>query len=68
MSIVDAGVRKDLELSVVVPVEDMGRLGEIIPLEESPGGPMQGPETRTSIWPSNPDISRIASRGLWIPS
>jgi len=52
VSIVDAGVRKDLELSVVVPVEDMGRLGEIIPLEESPGGPMQGPESRTSIWPS----------------
>ncbi len=52
VSIVDAGVRKELDLSVVVPVEDMGRLGEVIPLEEAPGGPMSGPEARTSIWPS----------------
>ncbi|MEX1343449.1 MAG: DEAD/DEAH box helicase [Candidatus Limnocylindrales bacterium] len=52
VTIVDAGVRKELDLSVVVPVEDMGRLGEVIPLEEAPGGPMSGPETRTSIWPS----------------
>jgi ATP-dependent Lhr-like helicase len=52
VTIVDAGVRKELELSVVVPVEDMGRLGEVIPLEEAPGGPMSGPEARTSIWPS----------------
>ncbi len=52
VTIVDAGVRKELDLSVVVPVEDMGRLGEIIPLEESPGGPMDGPAARTSIWPS----------------
>ena len=44
MTIVDAGVRKPLELQVVVPVEDMGRLGEIIPLEEAPGGPAAGPE------------------------
>ncbi len=50
--IVDAGVRKELDLSVVVPVEDMGRLGESIPLEESPGGPLAGPAARTSIWPS----------------
>jgi len=52
VTIVDAGVRKELDLSVVVPVEDMGRLGEVIPLEEAPGGPMSGPEARTSIWPS----------------
>ncbi len=52
VTIVDAGVRKELDLSVVVPVEDMGRLGEVIPLEESPGGPMDGPAARTSIWPS----------------
>ncbi len=52
VTIVDAGVRKELDLSVVVPVEDMGRLGEVIPLEETPGGPMDGPATRTSIWPS----------------
>ncbi len=52
VTIVDAGVRKELDLSVVVPVEDMGRLGELIPLEESPGGPMTSPDARTSIWPS----------------
>jgi ATP-dependent Lhr-like helicase len=52
VSIVDAGVRKELDLSVVVPVEDMGRLGEVIPLEEAPGGPASSPDARTSIWPS----------------
>ncbi len=52
VTIVDAGVRKEMELSVVVPVEDMGRLGEVIPLEESPGGPMTSPDARTSIWPA----------------
>ncbi|MGZ8501935.1 MAG: DEAD/DEAH box helicase, partial [Candidatus Limnocylindrales bacterium] len=50
--IVDAGTRKPLELSVVVPVEDMGRLGEPLPLEEQPGGPAAGPEARVSIWPA----------------
>ena len=52
VTIVDAGVRKALELRVVVPVADMGRLGEVIPLEESPGGAVGGPEARTSIWPA----------------
>jgi ATP-dependent Lhr-like helicase len=52
VSIVDAGARKPLELQVVVPVEDMGRLGEPLPLEEQPGGPAAGPEARVSIWPS----------------
>ncbi len=52
VAIVDAGMRKPLELQVVVPVEDMGRLGEPIPLEEAPGGPAAGPEGRVSIWPS----------------
>jgi ATP-dependent Lhr-like helicase len=52
VTIVDAGVRKPLELRVVVPVADMGRLGEVIPLEEAPGGPTTAPDARTSIWPS----------------
>ncbi|MFV2064656.1 MAG: DEAD/DEAH box helicase, partial [Chloroflexota bacterium] len=52
VTVVDAGVRKELQLEVIVPVEDMGRLGEVVPLEEVPGGPMGGPEARTSIWPS----------------
>ncbi len=50
--IVDAGVRKALELQVVVPVEDMSRLGEAIPLQEAAGGPAAGPVERFSIWPA----------------
>ena len=51
-TIVDAGARKPLELQVVVPVEDMARLGEVLPLDEQPGGPVVGGELRTSIWPA----------------
>jgi ATP-dependent Lhr-like helicase len=51
VAIVDAGSRKPLELEVVVPVEDMSRLGELLPLDEQPGGPAEG-EGRISIWPS----------------
>ncbi|HEX7222500.1 MAG TPA: DEAD/DEAH box helicase, partial [Candidatus Limnocylindrales bacterium] len=36
---IDAGARKPLELEVVVPVEDMARIGEILPPEDQPGGP-----------------------------
>ena len=52
VAIVDSGTRKPLELSVVVPIEDMGRLGEALPLDEGPGGPGAGPEARVSIWPA----------------
>ena len=52
VTIVDAGVRKALELRVVVPVEDMSRLGEPIPLAEATGGPATGPTERFSIWPA----------------
>jgi ATP-dependent Lhr-like helicase len=52
VTIVDAGIRKPLELQVVVPVEDMARMGEILPLDQAPGGPAAGPEARSSIWPS----------------
>ena len=52
VEIVDAGTRKPLELQVVVPVEDMARLGEVLPLDEQPGGPVVGGELRTSIWPA----------------
>jgi len=49
VTIVNAGARKTLELTVEVPVEDMARLGEV---EELPSGPAsQGPK-RTSIWQS----------------
>ncbi len=50
VTIVDAGVRKPLEIDVVVPIEDMGALGEEI------DGPVSGPAAagpvRRSIWPS----------------
>jgi ATP-dependent Lhr-like helicase len=52
VSIVDAGSRKLLELSVIVPVEDMSRLGESVPLEERPSTPGPGVDPRFSIWPS----------------
>ena len=37
VDIVDAGVRKELDIEVIVPVEDMGDLGEVI--EEPVSGP-----------------------------
>jgi ATP-dependent Lhr-like helicase len=52
VTVVDAGARKRLDLQVVVPVEDMSRLGELLPLEEQPGGPAAGRESRVSIWPA----------------
>ena len=48
VTIVDAGVRKPLQVEVVVPVEDLGALGE-----SDAGGPDLGPpSTSRSIWPS----------------
>ncbi len=52
VTIVDAGTKKRLDLRVVVPVEDMSRLGEALPLDEQPGGPGTGGEMRVSIWPA----------------
>ncbi len=50
VTIVDAGSKRQLEVRVEVPVEDMARLGELDP--ELPSGPAsQGPQRR-SIWPS----------------
>ncbi|MBI3752254.1 MAG: DEAD/DEAH box helicase [Chloroflexi bacterium] len=51
--IVDAGSRKALDLQVVVPVEDMANLGEVLPPEQQPSGPVGGRgDLRTSIWPA----------------
>jgi ATP-dependent Lhr-like helicase len=52
VEIVDAGSRKALDLEVVVPVEDMARMGDAMDADEAPGGPAAGPEARHSIWPS----------------
>jgi Lhr-like helicase len=40
VAIVDAGSRKRLDLSVVVPVEDLSRLGEPVSLDEQPAEEM----------------------------
>ncbi len=52
--IVDAGERPNLDLAVVVPVDDMARLGEVLPPDEQPGGPavLAEAEARRSIWPA----------------
>ncbi|HVF74865.1 MAG TPA: DEAD/DEAH box helicase [Acidimicrobiales bacterium] len=55
VAVVDAGVRKQLELEVVVPVEDMAELGKPVQRDGEPvfSGPAAGdPEVRTSIWPA----------------
>jgi ATP-dependent Lhr-like helicase len=52
VEIVDAGARKELQLEVIVPVDDMARMGEPMDVDEAPGGPAPGPEARHSIWPS----------------
>jgi ATP-dependent Lhr-like helicase len=52
VAIVDAGVRKALEVEVVIPVEDMSQLGRVT--TELQPGPASAAltERRTSIWPS----------------
>jgi len=66
VTIVDTGIRKELDLEVIVPVEDMGELGKRSGPSglqsgmfepDSPdfvmSGPAAGdPQVRTSIWPS----------------
>jgi len=54
VTIIDAGIRKPLQVDVVVPVEDMGDLGQSTPvadLRSAPPGAGPGP-VRNSIWPS----------------
>ncbi len=50
VTVVDAGMRKALEIEVVVPVEDMGQLGVVI--EEPVSGPAAAGPVRRSIWPA----------------
>jgi len=54
VSIVDTGVRKTLDLRIVVPVEDMGQIGKVGVGEElvMHGAAAGTPEQRHSIWPS----------------
>ncbi len=50
VTIVDAGVRKELVVEVVVPVEDMADLGTVV--EGEVRGPASAPPARKSIWPA----------------
>ena len=51
VEIVDVGASKTLDVEIVVPVEDMSRLGEV--LDEPPTGPAAGGvQPRQSIWPA----------------
>ena len=50
VTIVDAGIRKPLDLEIVVPIEDMGDLGSVV--NESVSGPASAGPVRKSIWPS----------------
>src|SRR5207237_1174524 len=49
VTLVDAGRRKQLDLEVVVPLEDMSHPDQV---ENARGGSVLGPEARASIWPS----------------
>ncbi|HUV10489.1 MAG TPA: helicase-related protein, partial [Acidimicrobiia bacterium] len=52
VQIVDAGIRKQLEIEVVIPIEDMSTLGQV-KVELTPGPATSAlTERRTSIWPS----------------
>ena len=54
VAIVDAGMRKALEIDVVIPVEDMGELGKEPVAPELQSGPATAALSarRSSIWPS----------------
>ena len=52
VAIIDAGIRKQMEIEVIVPVEDMGALGEVsTELRSGPATAALSPR-RSSIWPS----------------
>ena len=55
VSVIDAGVRRQLELTVSVPVEDMAELGKPVMVDGEPllsGAAAGDPEVRHSIWPA----------------
>ncbi len=50
VTIVDAGAAPDLDLEVVIPVEDLGAMGDIV--DEPTSGPLAAGPVRRSIWPA----------------
>ena len=60
VTIVDAGIRKPLDVQVVIPVEDMADLGQVV--QEPVSGPAAAGPARKSIWPSiYPRILQLVS-------
>ncbi|MGE3620403.1 MAG: DEAD/DEAH box helicase, partial [Acidimicrobiia bacterium] len=58
VTVVDAGVRKELDVEVVVPVDDMGALGEVVDVPVT--GPAAAGPVRSSIWPAmHPELLRL---------
>jgi ATP-dependent Lhr-like helicase len=52
VTIIDAGIRKPLEVEVVVPVDDMGAMGQVVSdIRSGPADQALQP-VRSSIWPS----------------
>ena len=68
VTIVDAGARKPLELQVIVPVDDMARIGETLPLDEQPGGPATSPEVATASGRRSTRGSSSSSAAIAAPS
>jgi ATP-dependent helicase Lhr and Lhr-like helicase len=62
VTIVDSGTRKELDIEVVVPVDDMGALGG--PASAPPDGSApDGGGPRRSIWPSmHPELLRLVEQ------
>ena len=52
VQIVDAGAKKQLDVRVEVPVEDLAKLGELPGPDEVQSGPAAAGPRRKSIWPS----------------
>jgi ATP-dependent Lhr-like helicase len=50
VTVVDAGVRKPLEVEVIIPVDDMAELGTVV--DEPTSGPAAAGPVRRSIWPA----------------
>ena len=52
VTIVDAGMRKELDVRVIVPVDDMGAMGEVVTGPSDDPAQLPSPTQRRSIWPS----------------
>ena len=62
VTIVDAGMRKELDIAVVVPVDDMGALGEVVAPPAGTDAPLATPQRR-SIWPSmHPELLQLVEQ------